>query len=183
MKTLVFAALLLAAPPYGPDDPVPPNAVRKVLDLKYRVIGLRIEGSAIAGKVESMKKHETATEVRLELAADVLFDFDKAELKPAAKETLANAAAIVKEKAKPGTRVRVEGHTDAKGSAAYNQGLSTKRAQTVADWLRANGADAVTYEITGHGAKKPVAPNVTKDGKDDPAGRAKNRRVEIVIKK
>lgn len=182
MKTLLLT-VLLAAPPYGPDDPVPPNAIRTVLALESRSLALHVDGSGLAGRVESMRTRETATEIRIELAADVLFGFDRADLEPDAKATLAKAAAIVKERARDGALVRVEGHTDSKGSDAYNQALSEKRARAVASWLKENGASSARYEVAGFGAKKPIVPNTKKDGSDDPDGRAKNRRVEIAIRK
>jgi OmpA-OmpF porin, OOP family len=75
----------------------------------------------------------------------------------------------------------LEGHTDAKGTDAYNQTLSEKRAQTVKDWLVAHGALPATTPIQGWGKRKPIAPNTKPDGSDDPAGRQKNRRVEVVV--
>jgi outer membrane protein OmpA-like peptidoglycan-associated protein len=71
---------------------------------------------------------ETASDVRIELAADVLFDFDKATLRPEAEATLAKAAALIEERA--GGSVRIEGHTDSKGDDAYNQKLSERRAES-----------------------------------------------------
>jgi outer membrane protein OmpA-like peptidoglycan-associated protein len=80
--------------------------------------------------------------------------------------------------------VRIEGHTDAKGSDAYNQKLSERRAQSVRQWLvQKEGVDGSKMAPQGFGARKPVAPNNKPDGSDDPEGRQKNRRVEIVLAK
>ena len=79
--------------------------------------------------------------------------------------------------------VRIEGHTDAKGAKAYNHALSLKRASSVEAWLKKNGLKGVTFETRGYGDTQPVAPNAKPDGTDDPAGRARNRRVEIVMRK
>ena len=80
--------------------------------------------------------------------------------------------------------MRIEGYTDSKGSEAYNKGLSEDRAQSVADWLaEVEGLDGGTFDVVGFGEAKPVAPNEKPDGSDDPEGRQKNRRVEIVIGK
>ncbi|HEY6050022.1 MAG TPA: OmpA family protein, partial [Thermoanaerobaculia bacterium] len=92
-----------------------PGEKFKVLDLVFRVEDL-------SGKVQDLKIKETKTEVRIDLAADVLFDFDKADIKPAASDALKKVADVIREKGR-GT-VRIEGHTDAKGSDAYNQKLS-----------------------------------------------------------
>jgi outer membrane protein OmpA-like peptidoglycan-associated protein len=79
--------------------------------------------------------------------------------------------------------VLIEGHTDGKGTHAYNMTLSDKRAASVKSWLVQNGG-VVASRITtrGWGETKPVAPNKKPDGSDDPAGRQKNRRVEITIR-
>jgi outer membrane protein OmpA-like peptidoglycan-associated protein len=157
-----------------PTDPGPPYQF-KVLDVILRV-------ESVAGAVESLEVRETDTDVRVDLAADVLFDFDKADLLPKAEETLQKAAAFVTDRNKGGV-VRIEGHTDAKGSESYNAKLSLRRAQSVARWFSEHGLRAMRFATAGFGATKPVAPNQKPDGSDDAAGRQKNRRVEIVIQK
>jgi outer membrane protein OmpA-like peptidoglycan-associated protein len=118
-------------------------------------------------------------EQRLSVVADALFDFDKAKLRADAEETLAAAAPeIAKYGGKP---ARIEGHTDAKGSDTYNLKLSEARASSVREWLAGRGVVPATTPIKGFGKSKPVAPNATVDGKDDPQGRQKNRRVEVVF--
>ena len=80
--------------------------------------------------------------------------------------------------------VSIEGHTDGKGSDTYNQNLSERRAESVRHWFTAiEKLNRVGFETKGWGARKPVAPNQKPDGSDDPDGRQKNRRVEIVVKK
>jgi len=147
----------------------------KILDLVFRVDDL-------GGKVQDLKVKETGQEIRIELAADVLFDFDKADLRPAAQTTLHQAAGIIKDKAKG--MVRIEGHTDSKGNDAYNQKLSERRAASVKTWfVDKEGLGNVQFTPQGFGAKKPVASNTKTDGSDDPDGRQKNRRVEIILRK
>jgi outer membrane protein OmpA-like peptidoglycan-associated protein len=147
----------------------------KILDLVFRVDDL-------GGKVQDLQVKETGQEIRIELAADVLFDFDKANLRPAAQKTLHQAAGIIQDKAKGA--VRIEGHTDSKGNDAYNQKLSERRAASVKAWfIDKEGLGSVQFTTQGFGAKKPVASNTKPDGSDDPDGRQKNRRVEIVLKK
>ncbi len=77
--------------------------------------------------------------------------------------------------------VAVEGHTDAVGSDDSNQGLSERRATAVKQWLHFHQYKDESAQTTGYGKKKPVAPNTLPNGKDNPAGRSKNRRVEIVV--
>jgi outer membrane protein OmpA-like peptidoglycan-associated protein len=155
----------------------------KIIDLEMKVTDLSGNPvSAVAGNVQDLQVKEIGNEVRIDLAADVLFDFDKADILPKADETLSKAAAIIKERAK-GT-VRVEGHTDAKGGNDYNMRLSDRRAKSVVAWFRTKGGlGNMTFATKGFGATQPVAPNQKPDGSDDPEGRQKNRRVEIVMTK
>ncbi len=126
-----------------------------------------------------MRATTTRCEQRLSVVADALFDFDKANLRPEAEETLTAAGPeIAKLGGKP---TRIEGHTDAKGSDAYNMKLSEARATTVREWLAGRGIVPAATPIKGFGKSKPIAPNNTADGRDDPEGRQKNRRVEVVF--
>jgi outer membrane protein OmpA-like peptidoglycan-associated protein len=125
---------------------------------------------------------ESDTEIRIELAADVLFDFDRANLRAEAREALGRVAGIIREH--PRSKVRVEGHTDAKGAEGYNQKLSERRARAVRNWLAKDGGLSRTgFIVKGLGESRPVAPNAGPDGSDDPEGRQKNRRVEIIVAK
>ena len=110
---------------------------------------------------------------KVTLAADVLFDFDKAVIKPAGKAKLDDLADKVKS-------INLEvviaiGHTDSIGSDAYNQKLSVRRAESVKSYLVSKGVEPNRVYTEGKGKKQPVASNKTKDG------RAKNRRVEIEV--
>jgi outer membrane protein OmpA-like peptidoglycan-associated protein len=114
------------------------------------------------------------------LPAEVLFEFDHDDLKPGAEATLLTFLGTRPTNQDPGKRVQVRGHTDSKGGAAYNQRLSERRAQTVADLLvRKYPNLAGRVDAIGFGATQPVAPNTNADGSDNPAGRAANRRVDI----
>lgn len=113
----------------------------------------------------------------IDLPADVLFDFDKATIRPDAEPALTRAAELLK--SYPQAQVSIGGHTDAKGDDAYNEGLSLRRARAVAARLQREAGRTLAAE--GFGERRPVAPNVKPDGSDDPDGRQKNRRVEIRI--
>ena len=154
----------------------------KVTDLVFTVKDFVFTVKDMGGKVQDLQVKETKSEIRIELAADVLFDFDKADIQPKAQEALKQVASVIREKAKG--IVRVEGHTDSKGSDPYNQKLSERRANAVKEWLvTKEGLKNIKFETQGVGSIKPVAPNTKPDGSDDPEGRQKNRRVEIIIKK
>jgi outer membrane protein OmpA-like peptidoglycan-associated protein len=119
--------------------------------------------------------------LRLTLNADVLFDFDKATLRPDANEVLQKLVGEVQARLGP-ARYRVEGHTDWIGTDAYNDRLSTRRAASVKEWLvRRAGAGRTHVVAVGFGERRPVASNTKPDGSDDPEGRQKNRRVELVV--
>lgn len=172
----VLFACGLSSSAYAQDiDPPPGQRRLKVLDLVFRI-------EDIGGRVQDIQIRESSTEVRIELAADVLFDFDKSDILPKAQAVLKQAAGIIRDKAKG--QVRIEGHTDAKGSDAYNQKLSERRAVAVRSWFaEKEGLQRVAFGTQGFGAKRPIAPNTKPDGSDDPQGRQKNRRVEIILRK
>jgi len=129
--------------------------------------------------IQAVRATAAGCERRLSVVGDALFDFDKSGLRPDAEETLSAAAPeIAKLGGKP---TRIEGHTDAIGSDAYNMKLSEARATTVRDWLVGRGVVPATTPIKGFGKTRPIAPNKTGDGRDDPEGRQKNRRVEVVF--
>ena len=124
---------------------------------------------------------ESATELKINLLGDILFDFDMATIRPAAEPTLAQVAALIRKYRN--STVLIEGHTDGKGSETYNLKLSEKRANSVRGWLIAHGIAEGTMRTGGWGAARPVAPNRKPNDADDPEGRQKNRRVEITVKK
>jgi outer membrane protein OmpA-like peptidoglycan-associated protein len=105
--------------------------------------------------------------------SDVLFDTGRATLKPGADRDLDRLATALKHN--PNMRVMIEGHTDSVGGDDYNQALSERRAEAVADALRMRGVPEDRYEVRGLGKAFPVASNETQ------AGRQQNRRVEIVF--
>ena len=110
---------------------------------------------------------------KVTFAADVLFDFDKAVIKPEGKSKLDDISNKVK-----GINLEVViaiGHADSIGSDAYNQRLSVRRAESVKAYLQSKGLEANRVYTEGKGEKQPVADNKTRDG------RAKNRRVEIEV--
>jgi OmpA-OmpF porin, OOP family len=104
---------------------------------------------------------------------DVLFDTGQATLKPGADLAVNRLATYLSQN--PNTKVLVEGHTDSRGSDAYNDALSERRANAVATALETRGITAAQIQTAGRGKDYPVASNET------PEGRQQNRRVEIVF--
>lgn len=118
----------------------------------------------------------TETEIALELPSDILFDFDKSEIRSDAEEALHRVSTVIS--AYPGKTVTIEGHTDAEGDEEYNLQLSIKRAESVKTWLLEKESLINTpFQTKGWGESKP------RESNDTEAGRQKNRRVEIYIKK
>jgi OOP family OmpA-OmpF porin len=107
------------------------------------------------------------------------FDFDRANIKPEFEPVLDEAARILDEN--PTVRVTIEGHTDSIGTEAYNLRLSQRRANAVVRYLVSKGIAADRLEAVGKGESEPVAPNMLPDGRDNPEGRALNRRAELKV--
>jgi outer membrane protein OmpA-like peptidoglycan-associated protein len=144
------------------------------------VSGLSAETSSLTADISGFSVERTDTGTRVLLAADTLFDFDKATLTAAAEQNLRRAADLVRQGGEGA--VTVTGFTDAKGEDAYNLALSRRRAEAVAGWFRTQPElRARTFKTEGRGEADPVAPNTTAEGTDDPTGRARNRRVTIDI--
>ncbi len=105
--------------------------------------------------------------------SDVLFDFNKYTLKSEAREKLAKVSGILL--AYPNLKLQVEGYTDNIGSDEYNQKLSEHRADCVRDYLVLQSVHDANITATGYGKGDPIADNSI------PAGRAQNRRVQLVV--
>jgi outer membrane protein OmpA-like peptidoglycan-associated protein len=116
----------------------------------------------------------TEDTLRVGIASDVSFDVGSAEIKFNARQTYDKIAAVLRDYDK--TIIHVVGHTDSDGTDQYNQGLSERRAEAVANLLANNGVPSARVRIEGRGEREPVASNATAEGK------RKNRRVDIVIK-
>ena len=112
-------------------------------------------------------------ELKLEIPSDISFDTGSAVIKPAMRPVLDRFAQTLN--ANPVTQVRILGHTDSTGSDTLNNPLSVNRAASTRDYLAGRGVDASRVAIDGRGEREPVADNNTD------AGRAKNRRVEVLV--
>lgn len=158
------------------------NVPTQELSSSAQEISLSVQDLTVATQNEdgSVTDAENSEERTVTLAADVLFEFDEAEITDDADDALEEAAGVLNDTA-GGTTVEIDGYTDAKGGAEHNQELSEERAEAVEEELssRTEGSD-ITFDVTGHGSDDPVAPNEI-DGEDNPEGREKNRRVEIRI--
>lgn len=128
--------------------------------------------SALGGSGVSVAR-TTDERIWITLPGDLAFQPNRSALKPGA--TAALDKVVLSLRSVPTAEVRIVGHTDSKGSAAANDALSLDRAASTRDWLVARGMSPVRIAVAGRGARDPVASN------DDEAGRAANRRIEILI--
>ncbi|WP_183562127.1 OmpA family protein [Mucilaginibacter sp. SP1R1] len=135
------------------------NMDRQAAEIKQTVPGATVtrEGEGILVKFDS----------------GILFDTDKADLKPAAQANLQNLANSLQKNLN--TNILIVGHTDDTGSDAHNMDLSVRRAESVKSYIVADNVSASRLTTSGKGESEPIADNTTV------AGRAQNRRVEIVI--
>jgi outer membrane protein OmpA-like peptidoglycan-associated protein len=138
--------------------------------------GIAAAGTTLGleGALKELQAQVTPQEIKIDLSADVLFDFDKSDLKSAAKTQLGNLLTVVN--SRPNASVSIEGHTDVRGDAAYNQALSQRRAESVRAWLVAQGVAAGRLSATGAGEARPLKTGNTE------ADHQANRRVEIRIR-
>ncbi len=123
---------------------------------------------------DNVNVRNTGQELILTLPQDLLFAVDSATLRPDLQQDLRVISRNLVDF--PRSDVIVIGHTDNTGSAAYNQGLSERRASSVAQVLLSQGVSASRIQTIGRGLTQPVASNAT------PEGRRQNRRVEIFIR-
>ncbi|MGZ4276539.1 MAG: OmpA family protein [Solirubrobacteraceae bacterium] len=176
---MAAAAVVLALGPGASAAQTPAPATAEVRGLVLEVRDLDLTTESLDATV---RRSENGRRIEVVLSADVLFAFNRARLTSAAGSRIAQAVAELR--ARRPARVTVAGYTDAKGSPAYNLALSRRRAQAVADRLRAKlGGAGIALTVVGRGEADPVAANTRPDGSDSPRGRARNRRVEITFPK
>jgi len=153
---------------------------RERIELEKKSIELQQKELALEKARRELEAQQTGRSLSMNLSGDLLFDYDKALLKPEAEQALKKVAVVLSQF--PESHVTVEGYTDSKGTEARNSQLSRERAQAVKDWLVKNGgALEPNISTKGFGEAYPVAPNTNENGSDNPIGRALNRRVSIVV--
>jgi len=148
-----------------------------IVGLRAETARLEADRDEMSGRLDEALSHvaETRSSARGVIVnlPDILFDVDKATLKQEANLVLAKLSGILLILEE--LNMRVEGHTDSTGSAAHNQGLSERRAESVTGFLAGQGIEGQRMQAVGYGLTRPIADNGTAEG------RRKNRRVEIVI--
>jgi outer membrane protein OmpA-like peptidoglycan-associated protein len=130
------------------------------------------EAAEALTRFATVKQDERGTVITL--AGESMFNAGETELLPMAQARLREVARVLTEQ-DPGSSLLIEGHTDTRGSEAYNTNLSQQRADAVSDYLVRHGVAANRIRSEGRGPREPVADNRTFDG------RAANRRLELVL--
>ena len=187
---ILVLAWVCSVPAPAQETKSPLETEKKQLELERQKLELEKKQLELQRKQLQMEEaarkelqiKETEKAVTMQLEGDVLFDFDKAEIKPDAERTLDKVGTVIEQF--PGGKVLIEGHTDSKGSSDVNLGLSKRRAEAVKDWLiKKKGVPESIITTRGFGETKPVTPNTNPDGSDNVQGRQQNRRVEIRVEK
>lgn len=139
------------------------------------VIGKKMDKQAddIKNTVPSAKVERVGEGITIEFSNSVLYAFNSGDLTSAADPTLTDLITVLNKY--PDTNIEVQGHTDSTGTHEYNQGLSERRASSVADYLKAHGISSSRITTKGFGETAPKYDNGTTDG------RAQNRRAEFLI--
>lgn len=112
---------------------------------------------------------------------NILYDFNKATLRPESMLVLDSLATILEDN--PKLVVQMSANTDSIGTEKYNMDLSQRRAQSCVDYLISKGIPATRMQAKGYGETRPIAPNSLPDGSDNPEGRQLNRRTEFTVLK
>lgn len=133
----------------------------------------RLERERIARERDMQERERAMAEARNALAAVVYFDYDRADLSEDARATLEAKVPVLQ--ANPSIRLRVAGHTDARGSDEYNMALAQRRAAAVQRYLADRGVDASRLEIVSFGEERPAVA-----GENESAW-AQNRRAEFEV--
>jgi len=153
---------------------------RQQIELEKKKLELQQKELDLEKARQEFEAQQSGRSLSMNLSGDLLFDYDKAALKPEAEQALKRVGVVLSQF--PESQVTVEGYTDSRGTKPANMQLSRERAQAVKDWLVKNdGVAAANISTKGYGEQYPVAPNTSPNGTDNPAGRALNRRVSIVV--
>lgn len=161
-------------PPVVVPTVVVPSVIVPTVVVKYEVLlSRRLKGTD--SRCVRVLKGEASSAYKL--CADVLFAFDSARIRSGGARVLGKVADAIKDRQDDG-KIRIEGHTDSRGSDAYNERLSLRRAKAVRDWLvRRAGLERSRIVVRGFGEGQPAASN------SSDSGRRKNRRVVIGVQK
>jgi len=179
-RLLVVAVLMIgvvvgACRREAPEPPAPPPAEEEPgpdLD-SLRAIEDSIRAAQEAEERARAERERAVADARAILEERVHFDFDESAIRPDAERVLRQKVEVLR--ASPDVELRLEGHTDERGSAEYNQALGSRRAQAVLDFLLEHGIPEERFVTTSYGEERPLV------AQSSESAWAQNRRVEFVI--
>ncbi len=161
---VLFSLFIVACSSNKPKESVPEVMVPDE-------VGAETAGASDVGVIQESSSLPEITFDQLDKT--IYFGFDRAVITPASKQALDQVAAYMKENAQ---KLRLEGHTDERGSREYNMALGERRGNAVKDYLVAQGISSGRLEVISYGEEKPMVRSSTA------AAYAKNRRVEIKLR-
>ncbi len=154
------------------------EAAKRLIDGKYRYVRLDAEQNVIT-LINEIDEVIKIAENENFIISKVLYEYRSAEINETAAKELNKLVLILKKNKDIG--VELSSHTDSKGGDKYNMELSQKRANKAVEYVVSKGINAAKIVAKGFGETQPVAPNELPNGKDNPEGRAKNRRTEFKV--
>lgn len=154
------------------------ESTKRLMDAKYRYKRLNSDKNVLTliNEVDEVIK---IAENENFVISKILYEYRSAEISETAAKELDKLVLILKKN--KGVGVELSSHTDSKGTDSYNLELSQKRANNAAEYIKSKGIEARRVTGKGYGETQPVAPNKLPNGKDNPEGRAKNRRTEFKV--
>jgi outer membrane protein OmpA-like peptidoglycan-associated protein len=173
------AGLVLRIPCQIGNAHEPENDTRLVKNSLYRLPGPDVDLTGVSGSVLEARDPSGVHVYIVTFNSDALFATGSADA--GSTDTLDNTIKVIN-KLYPNGTIQVRGHTDATGSASNNQALSQRRAETVRAYLTGHGVVAASVTAVGLGSTQPLVEEKNTDGSVSVAGRAFNRRVELVIR-
>jgi peptidoglycan-associated lipoprotein len=170
LMTVVLAGLTLAAcRREAPPPPAPEPAAQAGPDLD----SLRAYEDSVRLARLAAERAAAMASARAILEQRVHFDYDESAIRPDAQQILNQKLAILR--ASPQVQIRLEGHTDERGSVEYNQALGSRRAQSVLEFFTQQGLPATRFQTTSFGEERPLV------NQSNESAWAQNRRVEFII--
>ena len=156
------------------------ESAKRLIDGKYRYVRLDSDKNVIT-LINEIDEVIKIAENENFVISKILYEYRSAEINEDAAKELNKLVLILKKNKDIG--VQLSSHTDSKGSDSYNLELSQKRAEKALEYVVSKGIDRTRITANGYGETQPVAPNELPNGKDNPEGRAKNRRTEFKVVK
>jgi peptidoglycan-associated lipoprotein len=179
-RRLFVVAVLLIGVTVGacrresPEPPAPPPAEETGPDMdSLRAYEDSVRAAREAEERARAERERAVADARAILEERVHFDFDESAIRSDAAQVLRQKVQVLQ--ASPDVRLRLEGHTDERGSAEYNQALGSRRAQAVLDFFLENGIPETRFVTTSYGEERPLV------SASNESAWAQNRRVEFVI--